>query len=428
MTATNDLTKLTKDFLKLNKTAVRSLKAKDKIYLPDEKGQVDLNSLFASDNTNDNNNNNSDDTGNGTIPDSGVNIDPGKSLSGVEQLWTGTTSITSDTEITLSKEISAIGDGIQLQLQIIKTPITDGNPSSTVVLPIVASNNAKPQAGKYVASVPIPISILAKNLVVGQTINCAIDGIGEALATTKVSQSPVLSIYVKDSKTLVITSHEGYALDKTSAGNTGAFYTGQITSANSFTKVATIPQLPNGTVLYSGVATIGSQITLSKVNSDLSNVGSGIKVYLQDPSKLLPYWSGSGHQGGTISLANLKLTVSNPLVFPRNKLIVGTTLATMTSELGYEKIVVNMDNGQPDTVKKDQEFDQSKLKYFTVRLILSLQKNGILSYTSEALEENSTKVIGSCDHILTLQPTSQTGNSRNLISVLPIAKVVTYTE
>lgn len=425
MTAINDLTKLTKDFLKLNKAAVRSLKAKDKIYLPDEKGQVDLNSLFASDNTNDNNNNNSDDTGNGTIPDSGVNIDPGKSLSGVEQLWTGTTSITSDTEITLSKEISAIGDGIQLQLQIIKTPITDGNPSSTVVLPIVASNNAKPQAGKYVASVPIPISILAKNLVVGQTINCAIDGIGEALATTKVSQSPVLSIYVKDSKTLVITSHEGYALDKTSAGNTGAFYTGQITSANSFTKVATIPQLPNGTVLYSGVATVSSQITLNKVNEDLTNVGSGIKVYLQDPSKLISI-HGTGTPGGTVSLENLKLTVSNPLVFPRDKLMVGAQLATIESNLKHEHIVVNMDNNNPDTVSTETEFNQSKLKYFTIKMILSLQKNKILSYTAKATYEDNTE--GSCNHFLTLRPTDQTGDYKDLFSILPITKIVTYTE
>lgn len=279
MTATNDLSKLTKDFLKLNKAAVRSLKAKDKIYLPDEKGQVDLNGLFGT-GSNDNGNN-SDDTGNGTIPDSGLNIDPGTSLSGVEQLWTGPASTVSDTEITLSKEISAIGDGLQLQLQIVKTPITGGKPGATSILPVVASNEAKPQEGKYVASVPIPISILAKNLVVGQTINCVIDGIGEALALTRVSQAPVISIYVKDSKTLVVTNHQGFALDQKSGSNNGAFYDGQITSANSFTKEKPVAMLPNGSTLFTGSAGDG-EVKLSGVADSWSNIADGILVYFSE--------------------------------------------------------------------------------------------------------------------------------------------------
>ena len=279
MTATNDLSKLTKDFLKLNKAAVRSLKAKDKIYLPDEKGQVDLNGLFGT-GSNDNGNN-SDDTGNGTIPDSGLNIDPGTSLSGVEQLWTGPASTVSDTEITLSKEISAIGDGLQLQLQIVKTPITGGKPGATSILPVVASNEAKPQEGKYVASVPIPISILAKNLAVGKTINCAIDGIGEALALTRVSQSPVISIYVKDSKTLVITNHQGFALDQKSGSNNGAFYDGQVTSANSFTKEKPVAMLPNGSTLFTGSAGDG-EVKLSGVADSWSNIADGILVYFSE--------------------------------------------------------------------------------------------------------------------------------------------------
>ena len=279
MTAINDLTKLTKDFLKLNKTAVRSLKAKDKIYLPDEKGQVDLNGLFGT-GSNDNGNN-SDDTGNGTIPDSGLNIDPGTSLSGVEQLWTGPASTVSDTEITLSKEISAIGDGLQLQLQIVKTPITGGKPGATSILPVVASNEAKPQEGKYVASVPIPISILAKNLAVGKTINCAIDGIGEALALTRVSQSPVISIYVKDSKTLVITNHQGFALDQKSGSNNGAFYDGQVTSVNSFTKEKPVAMLPNGSTLFTGSAGDG-EVKLSGVADSWSNIADGILVYFSE--------------------------------------------------------------------------------------------------------------------------------------------------
>ena len=226
-------------------------------------------------------NNNNDDDNDNLIPDSGLNIDPGKSLSGVEQLWTGTTAPTGDTTITLTKEISQIGDGLQLPLQIVKTQINNGQTGTTSILPVVASNDAKPQTGKYVASVPIPISILAKNLAVGKTINCVIDGIGEALTTTKVSQSPAISIYVKDSKTLVITSHEGYALDKKGAGNNGAFYAAQITGANSFTKAQPIPQIPNGSVLFSGDCIYG-EVKLIGVNDSFNNVGDGIAIYFND--------------------------------------------------------------------------------------------------------------------------------------------------
>ena len=330
MTATNDLTKLTKDFLKLNKAAVRSLKAKDKIYLPDEKGQVDLNGLFGT-GSNDNGNN-SDDTGNGTIPDSGLNIDPGTSLSGVEQLWTGPASTVSDTEITLSKEISAIGDGLQLQLQIVKTPITGGKPGATSILPVVASNEAKPQEGKYVASVPIPISILAKNLAVGKTINCAIDGIGEALALTRVSQSPVISIYVKDSKTLVITNHQGFALDQKSGSNNGAFYDGQVTSVNSFTKEKPVAMLPNGSTLFTGSAGDG-EVKLSGVADSWSNIADGILVYF--PDKIIGTISANNPEQYYVNSSDC-IAFDNPLLISKDLLKNGNAV-----ELPTKKTPVN---------------------------------------------------------------------------------------
>lgn len=312
----NDLTKLAKDFSILNRKSIKSVKTKDKILLPDAEGQVDLSNLSPNHDDNSGNNNNDDthDTGGETIPDSGLNIDPGTSLSEVEQLWKGTTNVGTATDITLSKEISAIGDGLQLQVQMFKTPITNGQSGSTSILQIVASNEAKPQAGKYVSSVPIPISILAKNLTVGKNINVVLDGIGEGLATTKVSQSPVISIYVKDNKTLTITNHQGYALDKTTNGNTGAFYDGQITSVNSYTKVQPVPQLPNGTILFSGAAKSG-EIKLAGVNDSFNNVGDGIAIYF-NPKTL---YVDNNHKYHT--LIEDIFTFSNPLLIAKADLL-----------------------------------------------------------------------------------------------------------
>ncbi|RHW46074.1 hypothetical protein DS832_06915 [Bombilactobacillus bombi] len=306
----NDLTKLAKDFSILNHKSIKSVKTKDKILLPDDNGQVDLSNLAPTDNHDDDSNI----SGGGTIPDSGMNTDPGKSLSGVEQLWIGPASIASPTDVTLSKAISDVGDGIQLAVQIIKTPITNGQLEATVTLPAVASVDAKPQDGKYVCSVPIPISILAKNLAVGKTINVALDGIGEALSTTKVSQSPVISIYVKDNKTLTITNHQGYALDKTTSGNMGAFYDGQITSVNSYTKVQPVPQLPNGTILFSGAAKSG-EIKLAGVNDSFNNVGDGIAIYFN--SKTL--YVDNNHKYHT--LIEDIFTFSNPLLIAKADLL-----------------------------------------------------------------------------------------------------------
>lgn len=314
MTAINDLTKVTKEFLKLNKAAIRSVKAKDKIYLPDEAGQVDLNNLFGNSGTD---NPGTDNPGDSTIPDSGVNTDPGKNLIGTVQLWSGTTSTTSDTEITLSKDLLSIGDGIQLSLQIIKTPITNGTTSATSILPVVASNEDKPQTGKYVASVPIPISILAKNLVIGQTINCAIDGIGEALSTTKVSQSPRLSIAIKDSTTLVITNHQGFALDQKSGSNNGAFYDVQITSANSFTKAKPIQQLANGAVLFEGKSS--GEIALTNVSQNFSNVGDGIKIEFAPALEVVKDSSTTLY----LSFHDLYPDIPNPLLLARSDLLEG---------------------------------------------------------------------------------------------------------
>lgn len=321
----NQLTELAKAVIKRDYTNIKSVKTKGAILRPDKAGQIDL-SNFAEDNTD--TPDNPDVSGNGTIPDSGLNIDPGTSLSGVEQLWTGPASTVSATEITLSKEISAIGDGLQLQLQIVKTPITGGKPGATSILPVVASNEAKPQEGKYVASVPIPISILAKNLAVGKTINCAIDGIGEALATTKVSQSPVISIYVKDSKTLVVTNHQGFALDQKSGSNNGAFYDGQVTSANSFTKEKPVAMLPNGSTLFTGSAGDG-EVKLSGVADSWSNIADGILVYFSD--KII---AASDTSCAYYAKSSDCINFDNPLLISKDVLKKGNTVTLISEHTG----------------------------------------------------------------------------------------------
>lgn len=280
------------------------------------------------------------------ISDSKVVMDPGSSLQGVSQLWSGSTSVTTGTTVTLSKSLSDVGDGIQLVVQILKSSVSKGVVSkSSTTLPTVFSKDTKAQADKYVCNIPIPISILASDLVVGSTVNVVITGVGEALETTTVSQAPALSIKVVDNKTLFITNYQGFALDKKGADSNGAFYDAQIISINSFTQVKEPPQLPNGTVLYTGIGYAGSReqpqsiILSGGVKSDFSNVGSGIKIYLSDKLGYSIVVSSSTQalvlKDCSISLKDLEVTPASPIKIPKSKLVYRQNLVSFSSSTNF---------------------------------------------------------------------------------------------
>lgn len=271
------------------------------------------------------------------ISDSKVVMDPGSSLQGVSQLWSGSTSVTTSTTVTLSKSLSDVGDGIQLVVQILKSPVSKGVVSkSSTTLPTVFSKDTKAQAGKYVCNIPIPISILASDLVVGSTVNVVITGVGEALGATTVSQAPALSIKVVDNKTLFITNYQGFALDKKGTESNGAFYDAQITSINSFTQVKEPSQLSNGTRLYTGVGYGGTAespqplVLSGGVTSDFSNVGSGIKVYLSSTTSSLIIATNLAVTDCNVKLEDLKITPASPVKIPKSNLVDGKTIVSFS--------------------------------------------------------------------------------------------------
>lgn len=318
----NWLTKVARGTIKHDRFNVKTIKTGNKILKPDAAGQLVLSS---SGNNNDDNNGNGGNNGNNVNPnyppDSGVNINPGDNLTKLEQLWSGSTDPTTTTEVVLNKDMANIGDGLQIKLNILKKSVTNGQTADTQQsLTPVSSTEPKAQAGKYVLSVPYPISILAKNLVVGKTLNVTLDGVGEALATTKVSQAMVMSILVKDSRTLAITCHQGYALDKTTSGNNGAFYTFQATYINSFTVAPKIEQMVNGTELFTGEAQSG-EVKLKGVLDGFANVGDGIAVYFPE------YYCCQPSEHGSDTPAKIQFdqafNVTNPLILLKKDLIAG---------------------------------------------------------------------------------------------------------
>lgn len=347
----NWLTKVARGTIKHDRFNVKSIKTGNKILKPDAAGQLVLSSSGNNDDNNGNGGNNGNNVNPNYPPDSGVNINPGDNLTKLEQLWSGSTDPTTTTEVVLNKDMANIGDGLQIKLNIFKKSVTNGQTADTQQsLTPVASTEPKAQTGKYVLNVPYPVSILAKNLVVGKTLNVTLDGVGEAFATTKVSQSMTMSIAIKDSRTLAITCHQGYALDKTTSGNNGAFYTFQATYINSFTIAPKIEQMVNGTELFTGEAQSG-EVKLKGVLDGFANVGDGIAVY----------FSKNFHIDSDVPTSNpptdiqfdQAFNVSNPLILLKKDLIAGKIIPIKFKMKARESIAPGEEYSPIHAILKD---------------------------------------------------------------------------
>lgn len=224
-----------------------------------------------------------------SVPDSGVNVDPGKSLTGQKEVWSGATKQGAEDKLTLdssiSKNLDNVGDGLQFVFKIVKTPITNGAQGTPVDLTPIATTSTTPVSGKYVCSVPVPISIKKGSFAVGTTLTVKLDGIGEGLSGVTVSMAPEVQLTLNNDGNISVKPIEGYAFDKLTTGNTGAYYDVIVTSVTTYTVAAAVVPLANGTVIWSGSQTApsGSVSMSSKANGDWSNIGDGIAITLTEP-------------------------------------------------------------------------------------------------------------------------------------------------
>lgn len=262
------------------------------------------------------------------VPNSGVNIDPGKNYIKRVQLWTGKVPETdvvedlsivdlpySDTDTTIQ--------GLQFRIVMAKRTMKKGFLSEdSVEIPVVSSLSNEPQAGMYVCTVPIPVSInnisFSKD---SDTFEIPFTGIGEGLEIAKESLAPRLTLkYTRDTKKNTISfsvkATEGYALDSVSGENNGAMYIPKIFYINSYAveqSSSANSELPNGTILWEGFQNSvepsvrpTSEVKLSKVNPGFSNVGSGIKIHFFAPYLLNKTYNDSyyDYDGSPLSYKN----------------------------------------------------------------------------------------------------------------------------
>lgn len=250
------------------------------------------------------------------IPNSGVNIDPGLNYTKRVQLWSGRVPATAGRDDSSIKNLNysttdSTVQGLQFLVVMEKRVMTGGNLSKDYTeLPLVSSLSNEPQAGKYVCTVPIPVSIANESFSKASgTFEIPLSGIGEGLPGTKVALAPLLTISYtlqKSSISFVVNTTEGYALDAVSGKNNGAIYSPKIIFIRNYAvekSSSTDLELPSGTVLWQGWQNSGHsnsggssgnggmmhEVPMSKVNTGFSNVGSGIKVHF-----FAPYLLNSG--------------------------------------------------------------------------------------------------------------------------------------
>ena len=247
------------------------------------------------------------------IPNSGVNIDPGLNYTKRVQLWSGRVpemtgrDDSSITKLDYSNTDSTI-QGLQFLIVMEKRVMTNGVLAEDYTeLPLVSSLSNEPQAGKYVCTVPIPVSIKNESFSKdSDTFEIPLSGIGEGLSVAKTALAPLVkisyTIYTtpktnKSSISFVVNTTDGYALDSVSGKNNGAIYSPKIVFIRNYAVEKpsfTDSELPNGTVLWQGwqaseptnvrsTDVRGNTVQLSSVNSGFSNVGSGIKVHFFAP-------------------------------------------------------------------------------------------------------------------------------------------------
>lgn len=324
---------------------------------------------------NNGNSGNSDDTDNtpeGRIPDVGVDTDPGQFITNRQALWTGRTVSGKVNHIKLDKEITGVngvGDGLQLSLILEKRIIKDGVSGDPSDLPLKASTKNKKIAGYFVTTSPIPLSIQTKDIIMGKKVVVPFDGIGEDLDNVKIHKAPSLSITYNADGTFDFEDQQGYYLDKTGDGNNGATYNVLVTHINNYTVSSKTELLPNGTTLWEGDLVAGTtdspnQVVLSRVNKDLTNVGTGLKVYF--PNKVLIQCNGKDHYA-EIPLESFKLNVPNPWIIPFSQLDNGNILNIYSLLNNQDKIIVYTKNdttGNYDSItlfKIDNSPDRKQL-------------------------------------------------------------------
>lgn len=186
---------------------------------------------------------------------------------------------TASKTVTLLRDVGSkfnmTGDGATFLIHIQKTVMTKGAKGAVTDIELNYDPKNVAKNGYFTTTSPYPIYIKASDLGTKKMLSIPINGIGESLSGKNV-KVPQLNVTFNGDGTITYESVTGYDNDGNPAGATGANYDVVVDVIATFSVQPAVAQLPDGTILFSGLSY--GPATLSGSTSFFENVGSGIEI------------------------------------------------------------------------------------------------------------------------------------------------------
>lgn len=222
-----------------------------------------------------------------THPADGDNLYPGSFANGeiTERYFLSdvVTDPTKVTNITFQRQVGSkmnmVGDGLEFQGYILKTPITKGIKGTSVKLPINYDPKNVFKDGYYTTTSPFPMHIKASSFEVGKTVKVSLNGIGENINGKNHAASSVEFTFKSD-QTMDIKSIQGYDNDGASDGMNGYTYDLIIDLISTYSTQEAVDQLPNTINLFTGSSS--GDVVLVGSNDFFTNIPNGIEITFDD--------------------------------------------------------------------------------------------------------------------------------------------------
>lgn len=227
-----------------------------------------------------------------THPSDGDNVYPGSlengEITGRYILNNVETDPTKVTNLVFQKDVGTnlnmVGDGLEFQGYILKTPIVKGVKGKPVKIPINYDPKNVFKDGCYTSTSPYPINVRSSSFKVDIPVEISLNGIGENISG-KNTKAPSVKLTLRSDKSIDVESIDGYENDGASDGNTGNVYQIIVDLVCTYSTQEAVSQLPSNINLFTGSS--NGNIALSGASDFFENVNKGVEITLD------PYAAGN---------------------------------------------------------------------------------------------------------------------------------------
>ncbi|WP_338232796.1 hypothetical protein [Companilactobacillus muriivasis] len=317
----NKLSEAIEAFGKADKKNIKSIKSGDKIYKPDDYGQVTIGGISGG-----------DDSGGDVDPHPSIGADyyPGSLADGeiTERylLYQRDESVaeepTKPKTVTLLRDVGTkfnmAGDGATFLAHIQKTAMTAGAKGDVSDIELNYDEKNVVKDGCFTTTSYYPFYIKAADLATFNDLDIPINGIGENLSGKNVL-APHLKIKFNGDGTMTYSSVTGYDTD---GNTTGANYEVVVDAIATFSVQTAVAQLPASVYFFNG--STDSDATLSGASDFYENAMDGLELNLE--SSYSVNMSAYSSRSAFFDFNLNDIGLSSPIRIPKDKLIVGLTL------------------------------------------------------------------------------------------------------